>query len=265
MTAANRLTRSLWNTRPTSSSPRLCPNPLLRSGRSFSYIECDGLYKMAFKRLKGILQFDALRAKDPDLARTYLLDQLLAALIVAELTVRAQVFPHGASPYAERPASLWRMHALWRDALCAAIRGPVTIEAVQGHLPGLARHLHAPLRKRPHQGRLARLRALALPTNEVTAYGGVTPCRGPGQVRPLQDILPRALVVKLSHPHYFTGIGFNRGATCLLEKPSARPCRRIGESGTLSRAGGWRRFSCRLYLRPDGHREVSRQHPMVEG
>lgn len=47
---------------------------------------------MAFKRLKGILQFDALRAKDPGLAQTYLFGKLLGALIIDELTVRAQVF-----------------------------------------------------------------------------------------------------------------------------------------------------------------------------
>ena len=48
--------------------------------------------ELAFNRLKSILQFDALRAKDPELARTYLLGKLLGALIVDELTVRAQLF-----------------------------------------------------------------------------------------------------------------------------------------------------------------------------
>lgn len=48
--------------------------------------------ELAFKRLKGVLQFDALRAKDRELARTYLLGKLLGALIVDELTVRAQLF-----------------------------------------------------------------------------------------------------------------------------------------------------------------------------
>ena len=48
--------------------------------------------EMAFKRLKSILQLDALRAKDPELAKTYLFGKLLGALIVDELTVRAQAF-----------------------------------------------------------------------------------------------------------------------------------------------------------------------------
>jgi len=54
------------------------------------------------------------------------------------------------------------MHTLWRDALCAAIRGPLTIETIQNSIPGLGRHLHVPARKRPHQGGQARLQALAL-------------------------------------------------------------------------------------------------------
>jgi hypothetical protein len=48
--------------------------------------------EMAFKRLKSILQLDALRGKDPELAKTYLFGKLLGALIVDELTVRAQAF-----------------------------------------------------------------------------------------------------------------------------------------------------------------------------
>ena len=67
------------------------------------------------------------------------------------------------------------MHTLRRDALCAAIRGPVTIQAMQGNLPGLARHIHAPLGRSPRQGRLARLRAIVLPPPQVTAYGGPRP------------------------------------------------------------------------------------------
>ncbi len=52
--------------------------------------------EMAFKRLKGILRFDPIRARDPDLARTYLLARLLGSLIVDELNVRAQaVSPWG--------------------------------------------------------------------------------------------------------------------------------------------------------------------------
>lgn len=42
--------------------------------------------ELAFKRLKTLVAFDALRAHDPDLARAYLLCKLLAALVIDELS-----------------------------------------------------------------------------------------------------------------------------------------------------------------------------------
>jgi hypothetical protein len=48
--------------------------------------------ELAFKRLKSLLHLDHLRAHDPDLAQTYLLAKILAALLVEELTVRAVLF-----------------------------------------------------------------------------------------------------------------------------------------------------------------------------
>jgi IS4 transposase len=38
--------------------------------------------ELAFKRLKSLLNLDALRAKDPALARSYLLGKLIAALLI---------------------------------------------------------------------------------------------------------------------------------------------------------------------------------------
>ncbi len=48
--------------------------------------------EMAFKRLKSILRFDALRAKDPALAQAYLYGKLIGALLLDELTARAHAF-----------------------------------------------------------------------------------------------------------------------------------------------------------------------------
>jgi hypothetical protein len=42
--------------------------------------------EIVFKRLKSLLQLDELPAKDPELARTFLLSKLLAALLLEELT-----------------------------------------------------------------------------------------------------------------------------------------------------------------------------------
>jgi len=42
--------------------------------------------EVLFKRLKGLLQLDELHAKDPDLARAFILSKLLAALVLDEFT-----------------------------------------------------------------------------------------------------------------------------------------------------------------------------------
>jgi hypothetical protein len=60
--------------------------------------------EMAFKRLKSLLRLDALRARDPALARSYLYGKLIGALLLDELTARAQAFsPWG---YEVRPTDL---------------------------------------------------------------------------------------------------------------------------------------------------------------
>ncbi len=52
--------------------------------------------EITFKRLKGILHLDHLRAKDPDLARSYLYAKILGALIVDEMCNEAlSFFPWG--------------------------------------------------------------------------------------------------------------------------------------------------------------------------
>ena len=52
--------------------------------------------EIVFKRLKSILHFDHLRAKDPDLARSYLYAKILGALIVDEMCNEAlSFFPWG--------------------------------------------------------------------------------------------------------------------------------------------------------------------------
>jgi len=52
--------------------------------------------ELLFKRLKSLLHLDHLRARDPDLAQTYLLAKILAALLAEELLGRAADF----SPWA---------------------------------------------------------------------------------------------------------------------------------------------------------------------
>lgn len=58
--------------------------------------------ELVFKRLKSLLQLDELPAKDPDLARTFLLSKLLAALLLEDLTQNYLAF----SPWGVPPRSL---------------------------------------------------------------------------------------------------------------------------------------------------------------
>jgi len=52
--------------------------------------------ELVFKRLKSILGFDRLRAKDKDLSQTYLLGKILGALVIDELSGQAlDFFPWG--------------------------------------------------------------------------------------------------------------------------------------------------------------------------
>ena len=63
--------------------------------------------EMAFKRLKGILHFDHLRAKDEHLARTYLLAKIMGALLIEELGRSAPAFfPWGYPLFPAPPQSL---------------------------------------------------------------------------------------------------------------------------------------------------------------
>lgn len=79
-------------------------------------VEALQLYRMRwqieifFKRLKGILDIGQLRAKDPQLARTYLYANILSALILDELRQWACLFsPWG---YPLRPRGAQRMAAV---------------------------------------------------------------------------------------------------------------------------------------------------------
>jgi hypothetical protein len=63
--------------------------------------------EIAFKRLKGILHLDDLRAQGTQLARTYLYAKLLGALIIDELSRSAPAFsPWGYALFAAPPQSL---------------------------------------------------------------------------------------------------------------------------------------------------------------
>jgi len=87
------------------------------------------LYRMRWqielyiKRLKSVLNFDHLRAKNPRVAQTYLLAKLLIAFMVEELTNRANLLYPDWFDALERPVSIYRTTALFYEAFRQSIAG----------------------------------------------------------------------------------------------------------------------------------------------
>jgi hypothetical protein len=121
--------------------------------------------ELLFKRLKGVLDLDALRAKDPVLTQVYLLGKIVGWLMVEDWSLR---LPSELAPWFEdvaRPVSLWRWTQVWTEALRQAIRGPMSLNRIQAALPDLARYLRDAPRKRRQQAADIRhwLNAFAIP------------------------------------------------------------------------------------------------------
>jgi IS4 transposase len=62
--------------------------------------------ELGFKRWKSLIHLDALRAKDPALAKAYLLTKLLAALLADTLARAARAFPPRGLPLRTGPERL---------------------------------------------------------------------------------------------------------------------------------------------------------------
>jgi len=121
--------------------------------------------ELLFKRLKGILNLDALRAKDPVLAQVYLFGKLVGALVLEDWERDLVARQRGWFEDVVRPVSPWRWTQLWADALRQAIRGPITVEQILVALPKLDRYLRDGPRQRQQQAAYARrwLNAIGIP------------------------------------------------------------------------------------------------------
>jgi hypothetical protein len=121
-----------------------------------------GLYRLrwqvelVFKRLKGLLQLDHLRARGVELAQVYLLGKLLGALLVERLTHAAPGPAQAWFLQVERPLSAWRWTAGLHEAVRQAVRGHLPLATFLAALPQLERYLCDPPRRRRSQGALAR-------------------------------------------------------------------------------------------------------------
>lgn len=112
--------------------------------------------ELSIKRLKSLVQLDALRAHDPQLVQTYLLGKLLAALLTEELIgATAQACPDWFAS-TERPLSVWRLTRFWWEHLRQLVRGWMTVHGIQQCLPRLGRYFREAPRKRRQQLATAR-------------------------------------------------------------------------------------------------------------
>ena len=114
------------------------------------------LYRMRWqielyiKRLKSLLAFDHLRAKDPRVVQTYLLAKVLIALMVDEMTKQVRLQHPDWFDSIDRPVSAYRITALFHDAFRLIIAGP-WVSSLKQFLHLLHRYLCDSPRSRPQQ------------------------------------------------------------------------------------------------------------------
>jgi hypothetical protein len=111
--------------------------------------------ELTFKRLKGLINLDALRARTTKLPQVYLLGKLLGALLIERACPSA---PGGGKDWfaaQDRPISLWRWLAWWTEAVRTAVRGPLTLARITAALPQLDRYLCDSPRRRRQQAAFA--------------------------------------------------------------------------------------------------------------
>jgi Transposase DDE domain len=121
--------------------------------------------ELLFKRLKGVLDLDALRAKEPVLTQVYLLGKIVGWLMIEDWSLKLPSDLAGWFEDVTRPVSLWRWTQLWTDVLRQAIRGSISLKRIRAALPDLARYLRDAPRKRRQQAASIRhwLNAFAIP------------------------------------------------------------------------------------------------------
>jgi hypothetical protein len=107
--------------------------------------------ELVFKRLKSVLHFDQLRAKDPQLAQVYLLTKLLVALLLTEVQWRLALAAPETFHQSDRPVSLWRLTQLSLEAFRQAVCGCLTWNKIAEHFSELDRYLCDEPRRRKKQ------------------------------------------------------------------------------------------------------------------
>jgi hypothetical protein len=107
--------------------------------------------ELQFKRLKGLLHFDHLRAQDPRLAQTYLLAKILAALLMDTLVQQAEEQNPAMFQCLQRPVSRWRLDALLWQSLRDTLVGSLSVSKILAKFASLQRYLCDTPRARTQQ------------------------------------------------------------------------------------------------------------------
>jgi len=124
------------------------------------------------KRLKSSLDFDAVCAKGPALAQTYLLGKVWATRVIDTLTDQAARRHPEPFVTAHCPVSAWRWMTLGRNFLFAAVRGHLSGQRFLDKLPDLKRYLGSNSRRK-RQGQAVTARSL------LDRLLGATSCEAP--------------------------------------------------------------------------------------
>ena len=137
------------------AAPDMAPEEVAETYRLRWQIE------LAFKRLKSGIGIDALPARDPELASSWIAAHLIPGLIIGE-AVADSLACHPSPP--TRPSvqlSLWRLQNFLRDVLLTAIIGTARLFLIGHVLADAARNLIEPPRRRISQFAQIRLRTAA--------------------------------------------------------------------------------------------------------
>lgn len=127
------------------------PSQTWETGRILWLYRVRWQIELQIKRLKSLLQLDHLRAQNPQLAQTYLLAKLLAALWLDQLVQQAEEQTPQLFQSLQRPTSIWRLFDLLLLGLRTTIVGPFSLARILANLPGLQRYLRDAPRTRTQQ------------------------------------------------------------------------------------------------------------------
>ncbi len=104
--------------------------------------------ELAFKRLKSLLHLDALRAKEPELAKAWIFANLLAAFLIDDIIQPSLDFPPEVPDPKRRTNSLWRITKMVIWSLQVVIRGTVSLTAYKTQLKNARHRLNEAPRRR---------------------------------------------------------------------------------------------------------------------